>query len=269
MFDADGTQVGKLAATYNVAGAEPHGCAFNADGMLFTSDVGFQGFGTANGQLIQWFPPYTGFPGPPGAYPDTDAISTNFCKLATDLGTAGSVAIDAQGRVYVSEASGLRIDRFSPPFPTAPNAAGGCGATDATGAPLADAVQREVFATTVRRDAHVLRSRLRAQRQPLRRERADRPHRRVRPRRQPRAPAARAGAGRAADPDRAPAGLAVGADGTMYYADLDLEGTLPDVGPGPNGKVWRIRFDSSGDPMPPEIVREGLAFPDGVARVPR
>ena len=268
VFDPDGTQVGKLAATYNVAGAEPHGCAINADGMLFTSDVGFQGFGTANGQLIQWFPPYTGFPGPPGAYPDTDAISTNFCKLAVDLGTAGSVAIDAQGRVYVSEASGTRINRFSPPFPTAPNAAGGCGATDATGAPLADAVQREVFATAS--DGMLTFSGL-----------AFAPNGNLY--------AGSVLTGRIAEydldgnlvrlllapeqevppiPTGNPQALAVGADGTVYYADLNLEGTLPDVGPGPNGKVWRIRFDSAGNPLPPEIVREGLAFPDGVALFP-
>ena len=57
-------------------------------------------------QLIMWFPPYDEFPGPPGAYPDTDATSTNFCKLATDLGTAGAVAVDAQGRVYVAAVVG-------------------------------------------------------------------------------------------------------------------------------------------------------------------
>ena len=65
-----------------------------------------------------------------------------------------------------------------------------------------------------------------------------------------------------------PQGLAVGPDGTVYYADLDLVGTLPDVGPGPDGRVWRIRFDADGDPLPPDVVRAGLAFPDGVAVVP-
>ena len=88
-------------------------------------------------QAIQWFAPYTVFPGPAGAYPDTNEQSTNFCKIATDLGTAGGIAADAQGRIYIAESSGLRIDRFSPPFPTGPDAAGGCGRADATGAPLA------------------------------------------------------------------------------------------------------------------------------------
>jgi outer membrane protein assembly factor BamB len=268
VFDGSGSQIGKLSATYNVTGAEPHGCAFAPDGTLFTTEVGFQGFGTANGQLIEWFPPYEQFPGPPGAYPDTDAISTNFCKIATDLGTAGSVVADSQGRLYVAESSGLRIDRFTGPFPTAPNAAGGCGRTDATGAPLADSVDREVFATPA--DGMLTFSGL-----------AFAPNGNLY--------AASVFTGRIAEydlggnlvrlllaPDDAtlpiptgtPQGLAVGKDGTVYYADLNLEGTLPDVGPGPNGKVWRIRFDSAGDPMPPELVRQGLAFPDGLTLFP-
>jgi cysteine-rich repeat protein len=59
--------------------------------------------------------------------------------------------------------------------------------------------------------------------------------------------------------------MTVGPDGTIYYADLDLQGTLPSVGPGPNGKVWRITFDGSNNPNPPEIVRQNLDYPDGVA----
>jgi len=265
VFAADGTQVGKLTATYNVPGAEPFGCEFGPDGNLFTSEVGFQGFGTANGQLIIWFPPYDGFPGPSGTYPDTNEPSTNFCKLATDLGTAGAVAVDGQGRVYVSQSSLLSIERFSPPFPTGPDAAGGCGGVDATGAPMADTVQRETFATPS--DGMLTFSGI-----------ALAPNGNLY--------ASSVLTGRIAEydlegnvvrlilapeadlppiPTGHPQGLAVGRDGSVYYADLDLVGTLPNVRPGPNGKVWRIAFDADDEPLPPMIVREGLAFPDGVA----
>ena len=215
-----------------------------------------------------WFPPYDVFPGPPGAYPDTDERSTSFCKLATDLGTAGAVTIDDQGRVYVAESSGLSIERFSPPFPTGPDAAGGCGGVDSTGAPLADAVQRETFAAPS--DGMLTFSGL-----------AMAPNGNLY--------AASVLTGRIAEYDLDgnlvrlllaptqtvppittghPQGLAVGPDGTVYYADLDLVGTLPNVGPGPDGRVWRIRFDADGDPLPPDVVRAGLAFPDGVAVAP-
>jgi outer membrane protein assembly factor BamB len=268
VFDADGTQVGKLTATYQTAGPEPFGCAFAPDGTLFTTDVGSQGFGTANGQLVQWFPPYDAFPGPPGAYPGTDDVSTSFCKLATDLGTAGAVAVDDRNRVYVAESSGLRVVRFSPPFPTGPDAAGGCGGTDSTGAPVADAVQREVLITAS--DGMLTFSGL-----------AFAPNGNLY--------AASVLTGGIAEydldgnlvrflvepsgttlptPTGNPQGIAVSADGTVYYADLDLVGTLPDVRPGPNGKVRRIRFDEAGDPRPPQIVRQALAFPDGVAVLP-
>lgn len=267
MFDKTGHQIGKLTASYFVAGAEPHGCAVAPDGTLFTSEVGFQGFGTSNGQLIQWFAPLDTFPGPPGAYPATDDRSTNFCKLAVDLGTAGGVAVDAEGRVYVAQSSGFRIDRFSPPFPTGPDAAGGCGGVDTTGAPVATTVHRETFA--VASDGLLTFSGV-----------ALAPNGNIY--------ASSVLTGRIAEydldgnlvrlilapdatvppiPTGNPQDVTVGPDGTIYYADLDLVGSLPDVGPGPNGKVWRIRFDADGNPRPPEIVRQGLAFPDGVAVV--
>ncbi|MFQ5667289.1 MAG: hypothetical protein ACE5I7_12775, partial [Candidatus Binatia bacterium] len=77
VFDADGTQVGKLTATYltglpdATSQPEPFGCAFDGRGRLFTTEVGNQASGPFNGQLIMWFPPYDRFPGPPGAFPDT------------------------------------------------------------------------------------------------------------------------------------------------------------------------------------------------------
>jgi polyvinyl alcohol dehydrogenase (cytochrome) len=267
VFLPDGEQVGKLTATYFVAQAEPFGCAFAPDGTLFTTEVGTQGFGTPNGQLIMWFPPYDRFPGPPGAYPDTDERSTNFCKIATDIGTAGGVAVDRQGRVYVAGSSSLSVFRFSPPFPTSPDAAGGCGATDALGSPMAAAVSRDTFIpptglTTFSGLAFAPNGNLYA---------AsvftgdifeyDLTGNFVRMILDPPEELPPVSTGN-------PQGLAVDAAGTLYYADLDLVGSLPDVGPGPNGKVRRIRFDSSNDPLPPEIVREDLSFPDGVSVFP-
>ena len=210
------------------------------------------------------------FPGPPGAYPDTDDVSTSYCKLATDLGTAGGVAVDAQGRIYVGPVVRTADRPLLAAVPDRPDAAGGCGGTDATGAPLADAVQREVFATAGRRACSPSPGLAIAPNGNLyAAERVHRPHRRVRPRRPSRAAHPRAADATLADRRPAtPRASPSGADGTLYYADLDLLGTLPDVGPGPNGKVWRIRFDADGDPQPPEIVREGLAFPDGVALFP-
>jgi hypothetical protein len=268
VFEPEGTQVGKLTATYFVVGAEPFGCAVDPEGRLFTSEVGNQASGEPNGQLIMWFPPYDRFPGPPGAYPDTDERSTNFCKIATDLGTAGSVAVDTAGRVYVASARGFAVHRFSPPFPTSPDAAGGCGAADGLGSPLADQVTRDVFVmgggtftgvvrapgggwfigsvftgTIGEYDANGILLRTVVE-----------------------APPGETGLPLSVGH---PQGLAVDCRGDLYYADLQLRvsGTNA-IGPGPNGKVRRVPFDTCGSPGAPEIVREGLAFPDGLGIVP-
>jgi polyvinyl alcohol dehydrogenase (cytochrome) len=264
VFTPGGVQVGKLTATYNGDLGDPYGCAFDASGNLFTTEIGDPGFLDQNGQLIMWFPPYDHFPGPPGAYPDTSEPSTNFCKIATDIGTATGVAIDPLGRVYVASSSGLSILRFSPPFPTAPNAAGGCGGTDALGSPVADVVDRETFVSlaTFTGLAFAQNGNLYAASVVsgeifeydldgnLVRTVVDPPES---------LPPISTGT---------PQGLAVGPDGTLYYADLDLVGDFPNLDAGPNGKVWRVRFDALGEPLPPEIIRQGLLFPDGVAVLP-
>jgi len=150
IFAADGTEVGKLAATYFVVPGDPFGCAFDSHGRLFTTEIGSDHSGDLNGQLIMWFPPYDGFPGAPGTFPNAER-SKNFCKIASNLGTATSIAIDEQDRVYVVSARGTTLPspagvvRFSPPFPTGPDAAGGCGRVDALGSPLADTVDEQVF----------------------------------------------------------------------------------------------------------------------------
>ena len=263
IFDAAGTQIGKLATTANVTQAEPFGCAFLPDGRLVTTEVGSQGFGPANGQLIIWFPPFDRFPGAPGAYPGTDALSTNSCKLAVNIGTAGAVAVDDAGRIYVAESSSLRVERFTGPFPTGNDAARGCGSTDATGAPLATAVTRANFIEASQGmltfsglawapngnlyASSVFTGRI---------AEYNRYGTLVRKLLEPPETFAPHATG-------SPQGLAVTGDGTVYYADLDLVGTLPNVGPGPNGKLRRIRFDADGNPLQPETVLAGLAFPDG------
>ena len=279
IFDAEGRQIGKLTATYQVEGAEPFGCAFDpVTGVLYTTSVGEQGFGTDTGQLIQWFPPFEGFPGAPGEYPDADPTSTNFCKLAIDISTTGSVVVDPDGRVWVASSGGLRVDRFNPPFPTSPDAAGGCGDLDPQGSPLVDASitdradfrepnviepgngmvtpaglaispQGTLYVSSVisgaineysLADGSFLRQLIPVAPGPV-----------ILP-----------------TPFGSPQGIAVGEGGTVYYADLDLRGSLGDpssIGPGDDGKVRRVRFDESGDPLEPEVIRDGLSFPDGVA----
>ena len=267
VFSADGVQEGKLTATYQTSGAEPFGCAFDDRARLFTTDVGSQAVGSANGQLILWFPPYDVFPGEPLAYPNAE-ISNNFCKIAVDIGTAGQPVIDDQGRVYVTSSGGLSVLRFSPPFPTGPDAQGGCGASDAQGSPLAEQVTREVFLppdglSTYSGIALAPNGNLYIATNLTGTIAEYNPDgTRVR---KILDPGPFAGLPIASGN---PQSLAVAPDGTIYYADLDLQGTLPAVGPGPNGKVRRITFSDGEAPNPPQIVREGLAFPDGVAILP-
>jgi hypothetical protein len=265
IFELDGGRVGELAArpvgrlvpTYQTEGPENYGCGLLADGRIVTTDIGNQASGPPTGQLIVWFPPFDG-----------DDVA--YCKLDVALPTPGGIQV-VDDAVYVAAARppGNGVYRYPGPFPRSADAAGGCGGSDATGAPLADGVRKELF---IPADEHVA---------------------------TPNAVAAAPGggfyvssaftgvlaqydgAGRfvrtlvappageqlGAEPysTGAPLGMAVDpTTGAIYWADIAI-GISDGIGPIEGaGTLRRTAFDASGDPEPAEIVDEGLDFPDGV-----
>jgi len=252
-------EVGKLTPTYqpSASNAENYGCGFLRDGRVLTTDVGNQAAGTGDGQLIVWFPPF-------------DSRQVRYCKLDVSIATAGQIYVDAQDRIYVASArpgnASTGVVRYTGPFPTSDDAAGGCGKKDATGAPMADSVSRQTFVTAappiltpnamvptghggfyvssvfngviaeVDNDGKFARSVL--------------------------TPPAGETLGTKTYSTGTPLGLGVDAEGTLYYADIGIV-LSPEVGPGPNGSVRRIRF-VDGAPQTPEVLADGLAYPDGI-----
>lgn len=272
--ELEATQVGKLTTTYTgESNPENYGCGVLSDGRIVTGDVGNQASGSGTGQLIIWFPPFDSFDG------------VGFCKLDVGIGTAGQILVDADGSILITSSLGRTEDRpsgvhrYVPPFPTGPTAEEGCGRTDETGAPLADEVDRSLFIGTADglgfpagivaspaggyfvssqatgvineydADGALLRTILRPP------------------------------DGDLLDADGyalgSPHGLGIGPDGTLYYADIGLvradDQDLLSIGPGEGaGAVRRITFDADGDPSQPEVMADGLDFPDGIGiLVPR
>jgi hypothetical protein len=202
-------------------------------------------------------------------FPPLEIANAAFCKIDVAVGTAGQVHVDADDRVYVTSS---RIEpgvyRYSN-LPTSADAAGGCGSTDGSGAPLSTSVVRERFIVA---DANL----------PTVNGIAGTPDgtlyvssvlsgviaeysasgafvRRIL------SPPAGESLGPEPFSTGTPLGIAVDRSGTVYYADLGLVFRDGRVGPGPGeGTVRRIRFDGD-DPMPPETMDEGLSFPDAVA----
>ncbi len=266
-FELDGREIGSLSArrigkltpTYQNGddNAENYGCGFLSDGTLVTTDVGNQASGPASGQLILWFPPF-------------DSIDVSYCKLDVEIGTAGGIYVDENDHVFVASTRVTPgVFRYAPPFPSSDDAAGGCGQRDATGAPLADAVQKELFIPSsidtpttsavwgngeggfyvssvlngVIAEFNSTGAFLRRVLEPPSDERL----------------------GPEPYSTGSPFGIGIDSTGNLYYADIGLvlreNGS---IGPGSGmGTVRRIRFEN-GAPLPPESLDTGLNFPDGI-----
>lgn len=268
-------QVGKLTPTYQehrVSGHENYGCGFLPDGRLLTSDVGDQYPPLpGNGQLIMWFPPFDrGDVLLDDASDDDEQVS--YCKIDVSVDTAGGIYVDGDDVYVASNRVGADTDpggifRYSGDWPTSDDPAGGCGRTDETGAPLVDEgrVTKEVF---IPADQHVMTPSaiwpsgegtfyVSSVFTGVIAEYGEdgafvREIMRPPPTEQPPYPST-----------GTPYGLITDDAGTIYYADLGIvTGPPPQPEPGA-GSVRRIRFEG-GEPLAPEILDEGLDFPDGV-----
>jgi hypothetical protein len=265
IFQLEGDAVGELAATevarlvptYQTGGPENYGCGVLSDGRIVTSDVGNQASGDPTGQLIVWFPPF-------------DGETVPYCKLDVAVPTAGGIHI-VDDTVYLAAARppGGGIFRYPGPFPTSGEAAGGCGRVDATGAPLADAVDKELF---IPADDHVATPNavvggpdggfyvssaftgVLAQ--------YDRSGAFVRALVAP-APGEEIGA----EPLSTGTPMGIGVDpvtGAVYWADIAI-GVSDGIGPLDGvGTVRRSTVDDAGEAAPAEVMDEGLDFPDGI-----
>lgn len=252
------TRIGKLTPTYQGSSdnAENYGCGFLSDGRLVTTDVGNQAAGPGDGQLIIWFPPF-------------DSFEVRYCKLDVTIGTAGGIWVDADDRIYLTSARETPgVYRYEPPYPTSNDAAGGCGKVDGTGAPLADAITKELF---IPADANIatpnaivgtagetfyISSVINGVIAEYDRE--GRFLRRILE------PPAGETLGPVPYSTGSPLGLGIDSSGTVYYADIGLVVSSSGVGPGRRtGTVRRIPFEN-GQPLPPITMDTGLSFPDGI-----
>jgi outer membrane protein assembly factor BamB len=239
IFSPDGTFLKKLplpARENETAVGDPIGCALDADGRLFGTAIGSQG--GADGQLVVFFPPDYG----------------TGCVLDQTLRTPGTMTTDEQGNVYVAESTPPgKVVRFAPPFPASADECAGAALNKSDFITYSDAVA----SLGVARDAggHFFVSQV--------------------------VGLGGAGAGvreHAADgtfirelfpPGSGgnPAGLAVDAQGSVYYADIGLDAQNHTV-PG-KGTVRKISFDAQGRPAEPELIARGLTFPDAVTVMPK
>ena len=249
---------------------ENYGCGVLPDGRVVTGDVGDQlPNEPATGQLIVWYPEATHMGGAVG--PDrNDFARIPHCKIDVSIGTAGGIEVDGDDVLIASTRPDLErvelggIYRYdSAVWPTGETPADGCGRTDATGAAAADEdrVGRSLFIpqpvgaftpadiVDSGRGTYYVSSVFTGQV-------AEYGHDGLFRRFVVITTGQLGGI--------TPYGLTVTEDGTLWVADIGV------VGDGPAedaGSILRVRFDEAGNPGQPEVIDEGLQFPDGLGAV--
>lgn len=219
---------------------DPQGCLFDPNGNLYATDVGHGGFGDNDGSLLVFFP---------GA----NKRYETYCFLDKSLAAPGMPVEDAFGNIYVPEPAGARTTKFSPPFPSS---AADCAnpahlvTTPPTKTPFAPSsgLGTPAGMANVPGTDHFLIGSVVI---PATIREYD----------------ATGASVRTIVPDgvpKNPLGIDVGADGTVYYAELNLDPLTFDTR---CGSVTRVRMDQYGQPLPPETLGTRLRFPDGVTVV--
>lgn len=222
---------------------DPQGCVFHPDGRLFLNDVGSGAPGAADGALLVFFP------GRRNRYRE-------YCFVDRALAAPGIPAMDEAGNLYVPEPAAARLTRFAPPFPSSPE----------------DCDNPQLLVTTPPTKSVFLS--------------AGRPGGLSIPISIVRVPGtdhwyvggvlgptiineydANGAFIRNIVPagvPKNPLGMDVGSDGTLYYAELNLDPATFDTR---CGSVSMVKFDAQGAPQLPLTLGQHLRFPDGVTVV--
>jgi hypothetical protein len=270
------TQVGKLAPEGGkgpgyTGDPDNYGCGFLDGNRLLTTAIGNTLPGEpANGQLFLWFAPFTAdFHQATDTATDVSFFvgSVDHCQIDDALATAGGIAVDSNGDVYVTAnrpdddghpgavwrytgtwpsspaectpeylASHITKEQVIPPVPGIPADPRTPTPSSVVISPAGTLYVASVFTGTISefgKDGIWIRDLF------------------------PTSPLAPP-SGPLGD---TPYGLAVTADGTLWVADLGIVGDGPASG---EGAVLRIPF-ADGDPVLPAVtVQDGLTFPDGL-----
>jgi hypothetical protein len=219
---------------------DPQGCAFLPDGRLLATDVGSEITGVNDGALMVFFPN-----GPNGGY-------ESYCFLDKSLADPGMLALDDAGNIYVPEPQALRVTKFSPPYPSSP---ADCANPErlVTTPPKkstwltsgAGGLTVPVSITRVRGSDHFYVAGVLAPAIINEYDANGAFVRNIVP----------------ADVPKNPLGMDTGRDGTLYYAELNLD---PITSNPRCGSVSMVQFDAAGNPLPPVTLGMNLQFPDGI-----